>query len=68
MHYQLSRSVEFPEIEYSQYEGFNIEFEDFDLKFGRGRLTDSHLHATLRIPFGDLDFELVNMEVDPTTM
>ena len=66
MHYQLDHSIEFPGYKYSQYEGFNIQFEDFDLKFGRGRLTDSHLHSSLRIPFGDLEFELVNMEVDPT--
>ncbi len=66
MHYQLNRGIEFPDFEYSQYEGFKIEFEDFDLKFTRGRLTDSHLHATLSIPFGDLQFELVNLQVDPT--
>ena len=66
MHYEIDRSVEFPAIGFSQYEGFNIEFEDFTLKFARGRLADSQIHASLHIPFGDLEFELVNMEVDPT--
>jgi len=66
MHYEVDHSVEFPAIAYSQYEGFRIQFEDFDLKFGRGRLADSRIHATLQIPFGDLNLELVNLEVDPT--